>query len=145
MFWGSYDHVLDDKGRTSLPKEFRELLKGQKGPPWLTAFTQCLRIFPPQEWEVLRKRLSEASSTIESIQRLQRLILGMAAPAPSDKQGRILIPPKLRKWAHLDREIVFTGIGKAIEVWDRARHEQDLEETRLLYPGFTDTLKDFGL
>jgi MraZ protein len=145
MFWGSHEHVLDEKGRTSLPKEFRELLRGLKGDPWLTARTQCLTIFPPGEFDAFRKRLTDASSAIESIQRLQRLILGMAAPAAVDKQGRILIPPKLRKWAGLDREIVFTGVGKSIEIWDRARHEADLEQTRVLYPEFTEILKDFGL
>ena len=72
MFWGSYEHVLDEKGRTSLPKEFRDALKGQKGDPWITAFPQCLTIFPAAEFNELRTRLAEASSTIESIQRLQR-------------------------------------------------------------------------
>ena len=145
MFTGSHDHVLDDKGRTSLPKEYRELLKRSKGDPWITALPQCLVIVPPQEFEALSIKLSEASRTIEDILRLQRLTLGMAARAPIDKQGRILIPPKLRKWASLERDIVFTGVGKSIEVWDRARQEADLEQTRVLYPDFTDTLKTFGL
>jgi MraZ protein len=145
MFSGSYDHVLDEKGRTSLPKDFREILKGLKGDPWITAFRQCLNIFPPDEFEAFSIQLSAASQTIEDIQRLQRLILGMAARIPVDGQGRILIPPKLRKWACLDREIVFTGVGRTIEVWDRCRHEADLEQTRELYPAFTDTLKGFGL
>ncbi len=145
MFWGSHEHVLDEKGRTSLPKEFRVALRSQKGDPWITAFPQCLTIYPPREFQELRSQLTQASSTIESIQRLQRLILGMAARVPFDRQGRILIPPKLRRWAGLERELVLTGVGKRIEVWDRARHEADLEQTRSLYPEFTDTLKGFGL
>ncbi len=145
MFWGSHDHVLDEKGRTSLPKLYRDLLQGLKGDPWITALTQCLTIFPPAEFDALRQKLTDASSTIESIQHLQRLILGNAAPAAIDRQGRMLIPPRLRKWAGLDRDIVFTGVGRRIEVWDRARLEADLEQTRMNYPSYTDILKEFGL
>lgn len=145
MFWGSYDHVLDEKGRTSLPKDFRTALAALKSQPWLTSLPQCLAILPAREFEALRKKLTEASSTIESIQRLQRLILGMAVRCSVDRQGRILIPPKLRKWANLDREIVFTGVGTRIEVWDRARHEAELEQTRQLYAEYTKDLKEYDL
>ena len=145
MFFGSHDHVLDEKGRTSLPKDYRDTLKGLKGDPWITAFTQCLTIFPPTEFDALRKKLTDASTTIESIQHLQRLILSNATPATIDRQGRILIPPRLRKWAGLDREIVFAGVGRRIEVWDRARLEADFEQTRMNYSEYTDILKDFGL
>ena len=145
MFLGTHDHVLDEKGRTSLPKDFRDVLAKLKGAPWITAFQHCLAVFPPAEFEELREKLTRASSTIDAIQRLQRLILGLACPAAVDRQGRILIPPKLRKWAGLDREIVFTGVGKRIEIWDRARHEADLEQTRTNYGDYTDLLKEFGL
>jgi len=145
MFFGSHDHVLDEKGRTSLPKDYRDTLKGLKGAPWITAFSQCLTIFPPAEFEALRNKLTDASSTIESIQQLQRLILSNAAPATIDAQGRILIPPRLRRWAGLDREIVFAGVGQRIEIWDRARLEADFEQTRMNYSEYTNILKDFGL
>ncbi len=145
MFWGSHDHVLDEKGRTSLPKSYRETLKSLKGEPWITALTQCLTLFPAAEFDALREKLTHASSTIESIQHLQRLMLGNASPAGIDRQGRILIPPRLRKWAGLDREIVFTGVGRRIEVWDRARLDADLEQTKMDYSSYTDILKEFGL
>ena len=145
------DPLGDERDKRTAPtvkdlaKEFREVLKTHKGAPWITAFPHCLVLFPAEEFEDLSTRLSEASRAIDSIQRLKRLILGMAARAPFDKQGRILIPPKLRKWGGLEREIVFTGVGKSIEVWDRARHEADLEQTRGLFPEFTDLMKEFGL
>ena len=141
MFWGSHDHVLDDKGRTSLPKEFREVLQNVEGDAWITAYPQCLAILPASAFQTLKERLTGDVSHIDSIQHLQRLILGMAAPCPFDKQGRILIPPKLRKWARLDRDIVFTGLGDKIEIWDRTRHEEELEQTRLNYPVYTEDLR----
>ncbi len=145
MFWGCHDHVLDEKGRTSLPKDFRTLLSAQKHEPWITGLPQCLAILPSNEFDALRQKLTAASSTVDSIQRLQRLFLGMAVRCSVDKQGRILIPPKLRKWAHLDREIVFTGVGARIEIWDHARHEAELEQTRINYADYTKDLKEYDL
>ena len=144
MFGGSYDHVLDEKGRTSLPKEFRAQLAGTK-PPTLTALRYCLAIFTAAEFDALRKRLSSASSTNDAVQGLQRLITGMASPCTVDRQGRILIPPKLREWSYLEREIVFSGVGSRIEIWDRARLGAELERVRQNYPELAREVKEFGL
>jgi MraZ protein len=145
MFSGSYDHVLDDKGRTSLPKEFRRELAADKGGAWVTALAHCLAIYPAAEFEALRSKLAEASKLDASVQHLQRLITGMAQLCPIDRQGRILIPPKNRAWAGLDREIVFAGVGARIEVWDRARHQAELEQTRQHFDDYTRDLREFGL
>ena len=69
MFYGIHDLVLDDKGRTNLPKPFRELLKTQEGEPQLTALPKCLTILPAAVFEALSHKLTEASITIEWIQR----------------------------------------------------------------------------
>jgi MraZ protein len=145
MFWGSFDHVLDDKGRTSLPKDFRETLAQVEGTPWITALRDCLAIYPQYVFEALQARLTAASSMIDSVQRMQRLINGMAAHCPFDRQGRILIPPKLRDWAHLERDLVLTGVGSRIEVWDRTRHTAHLETTREDYDVLTRDFGEFGL
>lgn len=142
MFWGSHDHVLDEKGRTSLPKDFREALQQVEGGAWITAYPHCLAVLPDPAFEALKAQLTGASSVVDSVQHLQRLILGMASRCSFDKAGRILVPPKLRKWAHLDRDVVFVGLGDKIELWDRTRHEQELEETRVNYSEYTQDLRE---
>jgi MraZ protein len=96
MFAGSHDHVIDDKGRTSLPKEFRLLLAECNGDAWLTALRDCLAIFTPETFSAFHQKLGSASIAVEPVQQIQRLLVGMAAPCPLDKQGRILIPPGSR-------------------------------------------------
>jgi MraZ protein len=145
MFSGSFDHVLDDKGRTSLPKDYRDLLARQPAEPWLTCLPECLAIYPEAEYEALRNALSAASKVNASVARLLRLITGMASRCPFDRQGRILIPAKVRSWAGLQRDIVFTGVGNRIEIWDRARHQAELERIRANFDDYTKDLKDFGL
>ena len=140
MFLGSFDHVLDDKGRTSLPKEFREKLNSLEGGAFLTAYPECLVILPAEKFEERRQKLA-AKDHIGSVQRLQRLIIGMASPCAFDKQGRILIAPKLRQWAELGRDIVFCGVGGEIEIWDRSRHYAELLEARANYSDYTRDLE----
>jgi len=142
VFWGSHDHVLDEKGRTSLPKDFREALAQVEGDAWITAYPQCLAIVPGPAFEELRKKLTGDGSHVDSIQRLRRMILGMAIRCSFDKQGRILIPPKLRRWANLARDVVFTGVGDHIEIWDQTTHERELEETRHNYPEYSRDLRE---
>ena len=134
MFWGSYDHVLDDKGRTGLPKEFRTRLDKLKGSAWITLAQGCVVILPDAEFEDRQRRYAGYS---ERREKLRRLTLGMAHRCNVDKQGRFLIPPTLRSKGRLDREIVIVGVGEYIEIWDRALHARELEDVQANYGTYT--------
>ncbi len=130
VFFGSHEHVLDEKGRTSLPKEFRDILKSQKADPWLTAGAHCLAIYPHDQFEEIKARLTEDALPDAATVRRQRLVLGNAARCRLDAQGRILVPPTLRKHATLQRDIVFAGRGTLIEVWDRVLWRTEMDRAR---------------
>jgi MraZ protein len=137
MFWGSYDHTLDEKGRTALPKEFRTLLAALKGKPWITLSRGCLLILPDAEFRDLQRRYAGHS---ERREKLRRLMLGMAQPCTVDKQGRFLIPQILREKGRLQRDLVITGVGERIEIWDRALHAAELEDVQAHYGVYTSDL-----
>ena len=130
MFFGSHLHVLDDKGRTSLPKDFRDALAGLKGTARITAYPGYLAILPPAAFEDWQRRLTGDRSRLDdAAHRIRRLILGMASPCHIDRQGRILIPTPLREHAAIERDIVFVGVGDEIEIWDRSRHRGTIGES----------------
>ncbi|MEE9279348.1 MAG: division/cell wall cluster transcriptional repressor MraZ [Myxococcota bacterium] len=130
MFFGSHEHVLDDKGRTSLPKDFRQLLKQQKADPWLTAGAHCLAIYTADEFDRIKAKLTENALPDGEIIRQQRRILGNATRCRVDAQGRILVPQTLRRYARLQRDIVFAGLGTLIEVWDRSLWKAEMDRAR---------------
>ena len=130
MFWGSYDHTLDEKGRTALPKEFRTRLAELKGHPWITLSKGCVIILPDAAFRDLERRYGGYS---ERREKLRRLILGMAQPCNVDKQGRFLIPQILRDKGNLERDLVITGVGESIEIWDRALHARELDDVQMHY------------
>ncbi len=133
MFRGVFEASLDVKGRTSLPAKFRETLVETFGddrffitnsvPVPADGGASCsgLVIYPHSEWQDLEERLLK-NDGFTSLQRdsIIRLIVAPAVPSSSDKLGRMLIPPSLRKNAGLERDIVFVGALKKIELWDGA-------------------------
>ncbi len=130
MFQGSAEHVLDDKGRTSLPKAFRDLLGRESDTPIITCGERCLTIYTADAFEAIKARLFEDPLPSSRIRRQQRLIVGNAQACRVDGQGRILIPPPLRRLGKLEREIVFAGIERQIEIWDRTLWNEELERAR---------------
>ncbi len=130
MFQGSAEHVLDEKGRTSLPKSFRDVLEQEERNPIITAGENCLTIYTAEAFDGIKARLFEDPLPSARIKRKRRLIVGNAQECRIDGQGRILIPPPLRRLGKLEREIVFAGIEDQIEIWDRALWHEELEHAR---------------
>jgi MraZ protein len=73
-----------------------------------------------------------------------RSFFGGTTEVRPDKQGRVALPPNLREYAGLDREVVLVGLFSRIEIWDRARwHELDQAGAQALSE--SDELPDFGI
>lgn len=48
-----------------------------------------------------------------------------ASECEMDKQGRILIPPKLREHGALLKDIVFVGVLSKVEIWSKERWDSN--------------------
>ena len=68
-----------------------------------------------------------------------------ATECPLDGHGRILIPPSLRAHAELDREIVFVGMLKRIEIWSKSRWEQEFLNAKGKMEEISGVLSDLGI
>ena len=119
MFLGEYSHSIDTKNRLIVPAKFREELgenfvvtKGLDG---------CLYIYPQKEWEDFEEKLSSLPMGKSDIRKMVRFFLSSASQAEFDKQGRILIPATHREYAGLDKEVIFAGVGKKIEIWSKEK------------------------
>lgn len=133
MFRGRYEHAIDGKGRTSLPSRFREVLAGLGETRVVIAgwLDPCLVAYAPQEWAAFEERLAAAPQLDPAVVAMQRICASSAQDCEVDKLGRLLIPPTLRKHAGLSRELLWAGMGKRIELWDRERFEERCNEVLL--------------
>ncbi len=120
MFRGISPLNLDSKGRMTMPTRYRERVRSMcDGHLVITVDRdRCLLLYPLPEWEEIEKRLTNLPSTDKHARRLKRLLMGHATDLEMDGQGRILIPPALRDFAGLKKQVVLVGQGNKFELWD---------------------------
>ena len=120
LFRGGNTVNLDAKGRLALPTRFRgQLEESCGGHLVLTVHDDgCLLLYPAPEWEDIERALVRLPNQNQQTRRLQRMLLGHATEAEIDSHGRILIPPRLRDFAKLDKRVVLAGVGKKFEIWN---------------------------
>jgi len=126
MFLGTHTPRLDDKGRLILPAKFREQLEA--GVVVTRGQERCLYVFPLDEFERLADQLRQAPVTSKQARDYLRVFLSGASDESVDKQGRFTIPPMLRTYAGLDRDVAVIGAGQRVEIWDLTAWETYLAE-----------------
>ena len=119
MFLGRYAHALDAKGRLAVPARFRDALAD--GVVLTRGIDRCLALYPMAAWMPLAERVSALPITDPDARNFRRLVFAEAVDLGLDGQGRILVPPELRRWAGLEREALVVGVHTAIEIWSPER------------------------
>ncbi|MDP9907104.1 division/cell wall cluster transcriptional repressor MraZ [Arthrobacter bambusae] len=126
MFLGTHSPRLDEKGRIILPAKFREeladglvLTRGQE---------RCIYVFSQREFERIHESMREAPISSKQSRDYIRVFLSGASDEVPDKQGRVTIPPALRSYAGLERELAVVGAGTRAEIWDAQAWDEYLAE-----------------
>jgi len=146
MFRGSFDHTLDAKGRLSLPSKFRDVLTGKNDnrimiTNFITNGARCLDVYPLDEWQRLEEKVRGKQRFGLEVNDFENYYLGRAQECSLDNQWRILIPPTLRKYANLQRDVVLVSAVEKFRVWDQETWNKvfaDAEEK------FTQNPESFG-
>ena len=122
MFIGEYNHNLDNKGRLAVPVKFRDDLK--KGAVVTKGLDGCLFLYTMSEWKILAEKLSKLPVSQSNTRAFSRLMLAGAMDVQIDKQGRIVLPDYLRKYAILKKKIIINGLYNRLEIWDENNWEK---------------------
>ena len=150
MFRGSFEHTLDSKGRVSIPAKFREVLLG-KGDDrivitnFVVEQARCLDVYPFDEWVRFEDEVRKKPRFDRRIIAFQNYYLGGASECAVDKQGRILIPPLLREYANLKRDVVLVSVLDKFRVWDKETWKKVFAEAEEKLMQDPDFLGDLGL
>ncbi len=141
MFRGEYVHTVDAKGRVSIPTGFRtELQRRSDQPPMLSRMSQCLRLYPYEEWCEYEAEIIALSAVNPDVERFRRMVLSGASSSKIDAQGRLLIPPVYREHSKIDHEVTIVGVGKYMELWDKSRFDTELSDAQERYYEITSTV-----
>jgi MraZ protein len=126
MFFGTHTPRLDEKGRIFLPAKLRDELAD--GVVVTRGQEHCLYVWPRAEVARITERLREAPVTNKAARDYVRMFSSGASEETPDKQGRITIPPVLRSWASLGRDVVVIGAMTRLEIWDATAWQTYAEE-----------------
>ncbi|ASN53942.1 division/cell wall cluster transcriptional repressor MraZ [Sinomonas sp. R1AF57] len=126
MLLGTYSPRLDEKGRLILPAKYRDELA--EGLVLTRGQERCIYVFSQKEFERVHEQMREAPISSRQARDYLRVFLSGASDEVPDKQGRVTIPPNLRKYAGLDRDLAVIGVGTRAEIWDARAWEDYLAE-----------------
>lgn len=117
-FRGTYDHSLDAKNRLTLPARFR----GQLGEKVVLAkgTANCVTVWTPDEFDAyVAAALAGEHPLSPRADQINRYFQANSHEVEIDAAGRVAISPRLMAHAGLAKEVVVTGVGSRLEIWDR--------------------------
>jgi MraZ protein len=148
MFRGNHHYLVDDKGRVAIPARFREeLSRLQDERLVVTRFKRqnrpCLDVYPLSAWQRFEERVAGEKRFGKRMGAFESWYVGAAQDVQVDTQGRMLIPPTLRDYAGIGREVMFVGATEKFRIWDKeVFHQVDREDEHNVFedPDFLDEL-----
>jgi len=132
MFYGEYEHSLDNKGRVIIPAKFREIFKEHYVEKFFITrgLDQCLFVFTEDTWKNQEKKFRDMPFTRGEARKFNRLYFSGASEVVCDKQGRILIPDYLKSHAVIHTDVIIIGVSDRIEIWSREKWKEFFETNK---------------
>ena len=125
---GEYSATIDSKGRVVIPVPFRPFFADGL---WLThGLDGGVDVLTEEYWQKIKERLDSMPAFDMNARRLRKLYYSPAQNTQLDKQGRVLIPPLIRRHAGLRDKVVILSTGDHLEIWDEDRYFDYLEKLR---------------
>jgi MraZ protein len=146
VFRGRYPHTIDGKGRLSIPAKFREELTARGTETLvLTEGDHCIVAYPMDEWERFEEKLRQQPQLALEMRNFLRVAVASAKDCPVDRAGRTLVPPELREFAGLSKDVMIVGALNKFEIWNRERWNDHYQRARIAFDENARKLSEFGL
>ncbi|HEX7844861.1 MAG TPA: division/cell wall cluster transcriptional repressor MraZ [Chitinophagaceae bacterium] len=139
-FLGEFEATLDSKGRFLLPAGFKKQLPEEETNRFVInrGFERCLALYPMKTWEPLFAKVAGLNEFDPKQREFRRAFLNGATYVEPDTAGRILLPPSLKVYAELQKDIVLMATGDKLEIWDSNKYKQLFDSIS------SDALSDLG-
>lgn len=143
MLIGTYSHNVDAKGRVFMPAKLRDDL----GESFIVTkgVGKCLFVFSLEEWEKFSGKLKDLPISNTAAQSFLRMLFANACECEPDKQGRILLPQRLRDYIGVIKEAVVTGVMTRAEIWSKEGWDAYCENSDNEYEETLEKLSELGI
>ncbi|APS37633.1 division/cell wall cluster transcriptional repressor MraZ [Salegentibacter sp. T436] len=129
---GTYECKADAKGRLMVPSALRKQLAPMLQDGFVlkrSVFQSCLELYPMQEWNVLMQKINGLNRFKKKNNDFIRKFQAGVKMVEVDSNGRLLIPKDLVAFAGISKEIVLSSAVNIIEIWDKDKYENTIDET----------------
>ena len=140
MYFGSYKHTLDDKGRLLIPKKIKEELKNSASLYIMKGFEGCLAIYNQSEFEKLVKECESLSFNKTNNRSYLRVMLASVSELQIDKVGRIQLPSQVLSKFQIGKEVVILGVIDHFEIWDADKFDKYQQEANDNFESIAESL-----
>ena len=138
-FTGTFDHNLDAKNRLTIPSKFRAALAG--GVYLVRGVEKCVSLYPRATYEEIAQETLKGINPLSTQGReLRRVLYASALETELDSAGRVMLGTKFLDHAAIGREVVITGVGECLELWDRSTWEAYDTDLTARAPDLTESL-----
>jgi len=139
MFRENSSHKIDANGRLIIPVRFHPLIrKGGENGVMVTRMDNTLVAYPFDKWRILEAKILSLPIKSDGMRRFRRIFIGSSSECFLDKNNRIVIPPSLRAYAELKKEVILVGVLDHFEIWshdnwekENLQHVEDLKDEEL--------------
>ncbi len=140
VFRGTFEYSLDNRGRIPIPARYRAsfttgaiLVESQDG---------CVEVYTSEEYERQAEYRTTQRPTRKKARRLRRGFFGRSLDVELDRQGRVLLPPRLRQHGDLDGAVLIVGVGECLEIWNPKRWGAEQKEIDERYETDLETMEE---
>jgi len=142
-FRGTFDYSLDAKNRLTVPARFRAALSD--GVVLAKRVAGCVALWRPDDYDAyMQGALAGLNPMSPQAEQLERFFSANSHDTELDSAGRIGIPPFLIAHAGLGKDVVVTGAGRCLEIWDRAAWHEYNEQLAGEVAAITSNLGNAG-
>ncbi|MFL9482577.1 division/cell wall cluster transcriptional repressor MraZ [Chitinophagaceae bacterium LWZ2-11] len=128
-FHGEYEATVDAKGRFLLPGSLKKQLPdGETRFILSRGFEKCLTLYPLKSWELIIAKISRLNDFDPKVRQFRRQFLGGATEVELDSAGRLLLPPSLKEYAGLSKDVILAAALDRFELWDAEKYKQLFED-----------------
>jgi len=145
---GMYPARVDDKGRLKLPVSFQEYFAGlPEKKLFVTSLDRRIgQIYPIANWREAKKFLYSQKENSQAARRIAFNAQDLGADSEMDNQGRVLLPPEMRRELGIENQSVrlFHYKGR-IEILSETIYQERKREAAGSAEADLETLEGAGL
>ena len=155
-FRGESLHKVDNKGRVSIPAQFRRVLE-EGDPDFKTGLNpSCVLVHSQKDKKCLEgysiSSINEVDDLVSELPRysrereiLERMLNAQSSYAQIDDNGRLVLSQKLRNLISVNAEAIFIGMGDKFQIWEPSFYYKDMQKVELEFEAYDQSNNPFNL